>query len=193
MGKPLTLIAVGLLALPSAHLGDALVAALSLAVLILWPRWVPKVPGHLAALAVGTLAGLALEALGIPLATLGERFSYTLDGSQHPGIPPFLPSLSLPWLLPGADGQPLPVGVEQGGLLLHLGIGVEPGVEVTQLLARQFAVERQMDDGTLFVTPCEMNADVAELLGARYGLPMWRFTNSGTEADSAIRWSIFIR
>ena len=50
------------------------------------------------------------------------------------------------------------------------------------------AVERQLDDGTLFVTPCETNADVAELLRDRYGLPMWRFTNSGTEATmDAIR------
>jgi len=50
------------------------------------------------------------------------------------------------------------------------------------------AVENQMDNGTLFVTPTETNADVAELLGARYGLPMWRFTNSGTEATmDAIR------
>jgi glutamate-1-semialdehyde 2,1-aminomutase len=40
----------------------------------------------------------------------------------------------------------------------------------------------------LFVTPCEGNADVAELLAQRYGLPMWRFTNSGTEATmDAIR------
>ena len=50
------------------------------------------------------------------------------------------------------------------------------------------AVERQLDDGTLFVTPCELNTDVATLLGQRYGLPMWRFTNSGTEATmDAIR------
>jgi glutamate-1-semialdehyde 2,1-aminomutase len=50
------------------------------------------------------------------------------------------------------------------------------------------AVDRQLDEGTLFVTPCEMNAEVAELLGQRYGLPMWRFTNSGTEATmDAIR------
>jgi glutamate-1-semialdehyde 2,1-aminomutase len=54
-------------------------------------------------------------------------------------------------------------------------------------LVRQ-AVETQLDNGTLFVTPCEMNADVAEMLGERYGLPMWRFTNSGTEATmDAIR------
>jgi len=50
------------------------------------------------------------------------------------------------------------------------------------------AIELQLDNGTLFVTPCEGNADVAELLGQRYGLPMWRFTNSGTEATmDAIR------
>lgn len=113
-----------LLALPSAHLGDALVAALSLAVLILWPRWVPKVPGHLAALAVGTIAGLALEALGIPLATLGERFSYSLDGVLHAGIPPFLPDFAWPWQLPAANGQPL-------GLSFEL---------IRQLLAPAFAI-----------------------------------------------------
>ena len=101
-----------LLALPSAHLGDALVAALSLAVLILWPRWVPKVPGHLAALAVGTIAGLALEGMGIPLATLGERFSYSLDGVLHAGIPPFLPDFAWPWQLPAANGQPLSLSFE---------------------------------------------------------------------------------
>jgi glutamate-1-semialdehyde 2,1-aminomutase len=50
------------------------------------------------------------------------------------------------------------------------------------------AVNKQLDHGTLFVTPCELNSDVAELLGQRYGLPMWRFTNSGTEATmDAIR------
>ena len=50
------------------------------------------------------------------------------------------------------------------------------------------AVEKQLDNGTLFVTPCEMNAEVAELLAERFGLPMWRFTNSGTEATmDAIR------
>ena len=50
------------------------------------------------------------------------------------------------------------------------------------------AVDAQLDQGTLFVSPCELNAEVAELLGERYGLPMWRFTNSGTEATmDAIR------
>ena len=50
------------------------------------------------------------------------------------------------------------------------------------------AITRQLDDGTLYVTPCEMNTEVAQLLVERYQLPMWRFTNSGTEATmDAIR------
>ncbi|MDC6668723.1 SulP family inorganic anion transporter, partial [Leclercia adecarboxylata] len=44
--------------------------------------------------------------------TLGERFSYTLDGVTHPGIPPFLPDFAWPWLLPGPDGQPLQLSYE---------------------------------------------------------------------------------
>lgn len=100
------------LALPGAHLGDTLVAMVCLAVLLVWPRFVPKVPGHLVALAVGALLGLLLEALDLPVATLGERFSYTLDGVSHPGIPPFLPDFAWPWNLPGADGQPLRLSFE---------------------------------------------------------------------------------
>ena len=50
------------------------------------------------------------------------------------------------------------------------------------------AVEAQLDHGTLYVTPCELDAEVGELLADRYGLPMWRPTNSGTEATmDAIR------
>jgi glutamate-1-semialdehyde 2,1-aminomutase len=50
------------------------------------------------------------------------------------------------------------------------------------------AVEAQLVDGALYVTPCELNAEVAELLRDRYRLPLWRFTNSGTEATmDAIR------
>ena len=56
--------------------------------------------------------------------------------------------------------------------------------------AVRLAMETQLDNGTLFVTPCEANAEVAELLRDRYQLPLWRFTNSGTEATmDAIRVS----
>lgn len=99
-------------ALPSIQTGDALVALSCLLVLILWPRWIPRVPGHLAALLVGALLGLALEHAGLPVATLGERFSYELDGVQHPGIPPFLPEFAWPWLFAGPDGAPLVLSFE---------------------------------------------------------------------------------
>jgi glutamate-1-semialdehyde 2,1-aminomutase len=50
------------------------------------------------------------------------------------------------------------------------------------------AVEAQFDDGTLYVTPCELDAEVCELLAEQFGFPMWRPTNSGTEATmDAIR------
>jgi len=111
-------------ALPAIQPGDTLVAGLCLAVLIIWPRLVPKVPGHLVALVVGALAAVALETAGLPVATLGERFSYSVDGVAHPGIPPLLPDFAWPWLLPGPDGQPLTLNFE----LFH------------QLLAPAFAI-----------------------------------------------------
>lgn len=99
-------------ALPGAQLGDALVGLLCLGVLIVWPRLVPKVPGHLVALVVGAVAAIGMESAGLSVATLGERFSYLVDGVAHPGIPPFLPDFTWPWLLPGADGQPLELSFE---------------------------------------------------------------------------------
>lgn len=50
------------------------------------------------------------------------------------------------------------------------------------------AVEAQFDHGTLYVSPCELDTEVSELLAAQFGFPMWRPTNSGTEATmDAIR------
>jgi len=44
------------------------------------------------------------------------------------------------------------------------------------------AVSRQVRNGTHFAQPSEDAVVVAELLAARFGLPKWRFMNSGTEA-----------
>jgi glutamate-1-semialdehyde 2,1-aminomutase len=44
------------------------------------------------------------------------------------------------------------------------------------------AVTRQVRNGTHFAQPNEDAIVVAELLAQRFGLPLWRFTNSGTEA-----------
>lgn len=50
------------------------------------------------------------------------------------------------------------------------------------------AIIEQLDKGTLFVTPCDTNAEVAEALCERFNMDMFRFTNSGTESThDAIR------
>lgn len=99
-------------ALPSISLGDTLIGAFTLAVLVLWPRLTRRIPGHLIALLLGSLLGALLMTFDVPVTTLGSRFSYELDGVIHAGIPPFAPHWVLPWQLPGADGQPLLVNFE---------------------------------------------------------------------------------
>jgi glutamate-1-semialdehyde 2,1-aminomutase len=44
------------------------------------------------------------------------------------------------------------------------------------------AVQRQVERGTHFAQPTENALWVAEELARRWGLPLWRFTNSGTES-----------
>jgi glutamate-1-semialdehyde 2,1-aminomutase len=44
------------------------------------------------------------------------------------------------------------------------------------------AVKARVDDGTHFAAPTEGSINVAEELVRRFGLPQWRFTNSGTES-----------
>ena len=112
------------LALPSFSPGDALVGAVTLAVLILWPRLTRRIPGHLIALLLGSLLGALLMHLDVSVATLGSRFSYELDGVTHAGIPPFAPQWVLPWQLPGADGQPLVINFELLRQLLPSAIAV---------------------------------------------------------------------
>ncbi|MFM5161825.1 C4-dicarboxylic acid transporter DauA [Aeromonas rivipollensis] len=95
-------------ALPSWQWGDTLVGVATLAVLLLWPRLRLPVPGHLPAVLVGVGLGVGLHTLGVDVATIGSKFSYTLaDGTQGMGIPPIAPTLVMPWALPGPDGAPV--------------------------------------------------------------------------------------
>lgn len=99
-------------ALPSVRLGDTLVAMLTLGTLVIWPKFFPKIPGHLVALTLGTLLGLVLHNIDIDVATIGDRFSYMVDDVSHPGIPPFLPTFTWPWQLTGPDDAPLVLSFE---------------------------------------------------------------------------------
>jgi sulfate permease, SulP family len=84
------------------------VAGLTLLVMIIWPKLKTPVPPHLPAVIAGSIAAIALANYGMPVDTIGSRFSYLLpDGSSGMGIPPFLPHFEWPWLQAGPQGEPL--------------------------------------------------------------------------------------
>ena len=94
-------------ALPTMHLPSFLVATITLATMLLWPKLKIPVPAHLPAIALGSIIALALNAMGADIETIGTRFHYQLtDGTTGMGIPPVLPSFEWPWLQAGANGQP---------------------------------------------------------------------------------------
>src|SRR3954453_2487488 len=89
-------------------------------------------------------------------------------------------------------GDPWPVYVEHGQgarvwdvdgneyLDFHNGFGVMCVGHANPAIAA--AVKAQMDAGTHFAAPTEGSIAVASELKRRWGLPRWRFTNSGTES-----------
>ncbi len=94
--------------LPQLSWPSLLVAASTLAVMLLWPKLKTVIPAHLPALLVGTLLALVLLNSSFTLDTIGSRFSYTaVDGSSGSGIPPYLPYFDWPWLRPGPEGKML--------------------------------------------------------------------------------------
>jgi glutamate-1-semialdehyde 2,1-aminomutase len=62
----------------------------------------------------------------------------------------------------------------------HNGFGVMCVGHANPVIAA--AVKAQMDGGTHFAAPTDGSIVVAEELRRRWGLPQWRFTNSGTES-----------
>jgi glutamate-1-semialdehyde 2,1-aminomutase len=62
----------------------------------------------------------------------------------------------------------------------HNGFGVMCVGHANPIIAA--AVKARMDEGTHFAAPTEGSITVAEELRRRWGLPHWRFTNSGTES-----------
>src|ERR1041384_2955637 len=88
--------------------------------------------------------------------------------------------------------DPWPVYIERGTgaqvwdvdgneyLDFHNGFGVMCVGHANPTIAA--AVKARMDEGTHFAAPTEGSIVVAEELRRRWGLPHWRFTNSGTES-----------
>ena len=63
---------------------------------------------------------------------------------------------------------------------LHCGYGVMVAGHAHPRVVE--AVRERVALGTHFATPVEETVEVAELLAERFGLPLWRFKNSGSEA-----------
>ena len=94
--------------LPALDSMSTLIAATTLAVMLLWPRLKTPVPPHLPAVIIGSLLAIWFNANGAAIETIGSRFSYLLpDGSTGAGIPPFLPEFAWPWQQLNAQGEPV--------------------------------------------------------------------------------------
>jgi len=115
-----------LLALPSINWQETLIGGLTLATLLLWPRLHSKIPGHLPALLLGSVAAFLLSQLvsDCNVATIGNRFHYAFNGIEGSGIPPFLPSFAWPWNLPDATGQPIGLSFSLIQLLLPSALAI---------------------------------------------------------------------
>jgi SulP family sulfate permease len=83
-------------------------AAVSLALVLLIPRWLPRVPGSIVALVAGTAT---VAATGLPVQTIGSTFGGIPGGLPPIDIPEFRADLILP-LLPAALTVALLAAVE---------------------------------------------------------------------------------
>ncbi|MCC4263646.1 C4-dicarboxylic acid transporter DauA [Oceanimonas baumannii] len=100
-------------ALPELHWPSLLVAGVTLAIMLLWPRLKTGVPPHLPAVLLASLLAVLLNQQGLGIETISSRFSYLLpDGSSEAGIPPVLPAFTWPWQQPGPDGHPVGISVQ---------------------------------------------------------------------------------
>lgn len=101
-------------ALPEFRWRDLLLGLATLALLLLTPRWLKRVPAPLVALGAVTIAA-ALAARVLPdfdYATIGNTFSYVAGGERHPGIPQLPPLPAWPWSHPGPGGAPLSMDID---------------------------------------------------------------------------------
>ncbi|SEO67720.1 C4-dicarboxylic acid transporter DauA [Aquisalimonas asiatica] len=100
-------------ALPGISVAELAVGTVTLATLILWPRFRLAIPAPLVGLFVGALAAALINHWPsdvLPdVATIASRFTWEAHGSSGSGIPPVAPELAAPWRFPGPDGAPLDI------------------------------------------------------------------------------------
>ena len=84
---------------------DLATAVVTIALLLLLPKILKRIPAPLVALTVVAIAVVICQHLipGFDVTTIGSRFEYTLGGERHGGIPPLPPLPQLPWEDGGID------------------------------------------------------------------------------------------
>jgi SulP family sulfate permease len=84
---------------------DLGIAVVTVVLLLYLPRILKRVPAPLVALTFAALAVVILDWLipSFQATTIASKFSYTIDGVQHPGIPPLPPLPIVPWEAGGID------------------------------------------------------------------------------------------
>lgn len=102
------------LALPTTRPTDVGIGLFTLALLLLWPKLVRRIPAPIVALPVAALVALLVARLwpDAAPATIASRFSFSDATGAHAGIPRTPPVPMLPWNLPGPDGAPLHISLE---------------------------------------------------------------------------------
>jgi glutamate-1-semialdehyde 2,1-aminomutase len=114
--------------------------------------------------------------------TAGSGRMFGRAAAVMPGGVPSSFQRSDPWPVYLERGEGARVWDVDGNEYLdfHNGFGVMCVGHANPVVAA--AVKARMDEGTHFAAPTEGSIAVAEELTRRWGLPRWRFTNSGTEA-----------
>ena len=112
--------------LPTINAQETVIGGVTLVTLLLWPKLRSKVPGHLVALLLGTVAAWLLGHFvsDFTIATIGSRFHYEVNGITGSGIPPVLPTFEWPWNLDDANGKPIGLSFELVRLLLPSAITI---------------------------------------------------------------------
>jgi sulfate permease, SulP family len=83
--------------LPATSRDSVLLGAATLALLIVWSRYVKRVPAYIVALFAGTAAAMVLD---LQVATIGSRFGGIPAGLPHFQVPVFRPQLILSLISP---------------------------------------------------------------------------------------------
>jgi glutamate-1-semialdehyde 2,1-aminomutase len=120
--------------------------------------------------------------------TQGSRRTFERARNVLPGGVPSSYQVREPWPIYLERGEGASVWDVDGRHLwdFHNGFGSMPQGHAHPAIVR--AVEERVRLGTHFAAPTEDGIVVAEELARRFGLPKWRYTNSGSEATmDAIR------